>query len=145
MNGIALKPGAYDHEFVETRVVVMLQELLAAIAVAAIGDETLTEAEHALACFLTFYRQIDQCVDEVPQASRLKGKHRTVKRLMRSMLSKMKDMGLAEEHDAGGVSEASAADFAQLAIDFIETTHKVMLDSTRQYARDAMVKGFQNG
>ena len=145
MNGIALRPGAYDHEFVEGRVVVMLKELISAIAVAAANDDALTEGEHALACYLTFYQQIDSCANEIPPASKLKSKHRTAKRLFKSMLKKMKDVPLADEHDGDGINNATSLDFAQLAIDFIESTHKVMLDTTRQYARDSIVKAFQDG
>lgn len=142
MSGIALRPGAYDHEFVEQRVVVMLQELLNAIGVVAENDDALTEEEHALACYLTFYMQIEQCVSEIPPASRLKGKHRTTKRLLRSMLKRMKATDIAEEHDSGTLGQPAMLAFGDLAIDFIESVHKVMHDDTRQYARDSIVKGF---
>ena len=142
MPGIALRQTAYDHEFVEARIVVMLQELLSAIGVVAENDESLTEEEHALACYLTFYRQVDQCVSEIPAASRLKGKHRTTKRALRGMLKRMEAADLPAEHDADGVQQPTMLAFGELAIEFIETVHKVMHDETRQYARDAVVKAF---
>lgn len=142
MNTIALRPTAYDHEFVEARVVVMLQELLGAIGVVAENDDTLSEEEHALACYLTFYRQIEQCLEEIPPASRLKGKHRTAKRALRAMLSRMKVSNVADEFDGDGIGEPTMLAFGELAIEFIETIHKVMHDDTRQYARDAVVKVF---
>tara|TARA_R110000824_G_scaffold103783_4_gene246466 strand:- start:3221 stop:3652 length:432 start_codon:yes stop_codon:yes gene_type:complete len=139
---VALRPTAYDHDYVEGRIVVMLDELLKAIGVVAGNDESLTEEEHALACYLTFNRHIHACVVEIPAASRLKGKHRTAKRALRSMLSQIKDHNLAVEHDGGGLEQATMLAFGELAIDFLETIHKVMLDDTRQYARDAVVKEF---
>ena len=139
---VALRPTAYDHDFVEGRIVVMLDELLKAIGVVAENDESLTEEEHALACFITFSRQIHACVDEIPPASKLKGKHRTAKRALKAMLSRIKDHNLAEEHDDGGLNQTTMLAFGELAIDFLETIHKVMLDDTRQWARDAVVKEF---
>ena len=139
---IALRPTAYDHEFVEGRVVVLLQELLDAIGVVAGGSEKMTEEEHALACYLTFYRHIDACVSEIPPASKLKGKHRVVKRVMRSMLKRMKAVNVAEEFDGDGIKAETTTAFGELAIEFIETVHKVMLDNTRQYAREALARSF---
>ena len=144
MNGIALRPTAYDHEFVESRVVVMLKELIGAIGVVAEASDSLSEEEHALACYLTFYRQIDACASEIPAASKLKSKHRTVKRALKSMLERMKSGNLAEEFDGDGIQNATMMAFGELAIEFIEVVHKVMLDATRQYARDSIVKAFSS-
>ena len=142
MNGIAPRATAYDHEFVEMRVVSMLQEVLEAIRVVAENDDSLTDKEHALACYLTFYRQIDECVWEIPSASKLKSKHRTAKRALRAMLERMKTVNLADEFDNDGIQEPTMLAFGELAIEFIEVTHKIMLDATRQFARDSIVKAF---
>ena len=87
-------------------------------------------------------RAIKRTTPKHRKVKRSPAKHRTAKRALRGMLKRMGSTDLPAEYDADGVQQPTMLAFGELAIEFIETVHKVMHDETRQYARDAVVKAF---